>query len=179
MLQRISISVAQTLMRSFDIDVIATSTDEAEKIALQMVKDGLARWSESGIMETVVDGYQCRGPCSLDAARARAQRLANEKRTKYSVWICRDKEGTFLGYDVDQYAHGDELKSWHRDICAPRGITRKQREALLRIYRRSTNPTQSYLAFRRTVSRPSYDTCVMIQWAGMWLGIETDGHTHS
>jgi hypothetical protein len=21
--------------------------------------------------------------------------------------------------------------------------------------------------------------CVMIQWCGMWLGIETDGYTHS
>ena len=21
--------------------------------------------------------------------------------------------------------------------------------------------------------------CIMVQWCGMWLGIETDGHTHS
>jgi len=23
------------------------------------------------------------------------------------------------------------------------------------------------------------DTCIMIEWQGMWLGVETDGHAHS
>ena len=35
----------------------------------------------------------------------------------------------------------------------------------------------SYMQFRRTVQQ-GYD-CLMVQWAGMWLGIEADGHTHS
>jgi len=35
----------------------------------------------------------------------------------------------------------------------------------------------SYRQFRRGV-QPGPD-CVMIQWAGMWLGIEPDGYTHS
>ena len=35
----------------------------------------------------------------------------------------------------------------------------------------------SYRAFRKTVVS-GYD-CLMVQWSGMWLGIESDGHTHS
>ena len=31
--------------------------------------------------------------------------------------------------------------------------------------------------FRATV-QAGYD-CVMVQWSGMWLGIELDGYTHS
>jgi len=35
----------------------------------------------------------------------------------------------------------------------------------------------SYLAFRRTVKH-GFD-CAMVEWCGMWLGIESDGYTHS
>ena len=35
----------------------------------------------------------------------------------------------------------------------------------------------SYRQFRRTV-HPGPD-CIMVPWAGMWLGIEPDGYTHS
>jgi len=66
--------------------------------------------------------------------------------------------------------------------------TRLQREALLRVYRRTMaecrdRMTQqqymqfSYRAFRRTV-QPG-PGCVMVPFAGMWLGIEPDGYTHS
>ena len=55
-------------------------------------------------------------------------------------------------------------------------ITRKQREALLRIYRRGTDG-RTYREIRRAVL-PGHD-CIMLQWAGMWLGIERDGYTHS
>lgn len=55
-------------------------------------------------------------------------------------------------------------------------LTRAQMEALLRVYQR-TDLGMSYLSFRRTV-RPAFG-CIMVPWQGMWLGIETDGYTHS
>ena len=36
----------------------------------------------------------------------------------------------------------------------------------------------SFLAFRRTVE-PTYDESVMVQWCGMYIGIEADGYPHS
>lgn len=72
--------------------------------------------------------------------------------------------------------------------------TRAQREALKRVYERSpicakpagvpsriiNKREMTYRQFRETV-QPSFDTsgCVMVHWAGMWLGIERDGYTHS
>jgi hypothetical protein len=38
-------------------------------------------------------------------------------------------------------------------------------------------PKVTYLTFRRDV-RQGWD-CVMVQWCGMWLGIETNGYIHS
>jgi len=35
----------------------------------------------------------------------------------------------------------------------------------------------NYREFRKTVCH-GYD-CLMVKWAGMWLGIEADGYTHS
>ena len=41
----------------------------------------------------------------------------------------------------------------------------------------------SYLSFRRTVEPVSFNNrrelLVMVQWCGMWLGIEPDGYCHS
>ena len=81
--------------------------------------------------------------------------------------------------------------------------TRKQREALFKIFQRDFPgwvspgkryasgptvgagaalvkvPTLQYRRFRKGV-RPFFgDSCVMVPFAGMWLGIETDGYTHS
>ena len=58
--------------------------------------------------------------------------------------------------------------------------TRKQREALLRLYRRNTSDHESYLSFRRSLmfSVPAGDY-VAVMWCGMYVGIETDGHTHT
>ena len=67
-------------------------------------------------------------------------------------------------------------------------LNRKQREALANVYRRELDSDRvgsrripktlnGYRAFRRTVCS-GYD-CAMVPWAGMWLGIETDGYTHS
>jgi len=55
-------------------------------------------------------------------------------------------------------------------------LTRKQRESLHCKWLQN-NQSMTYREFRRTVS-PGFD-CVMVQWSGMWLGIETDGYTHS
>ena len=77
--------------------------------------------------------------------------------------------------------------------------TRKQREALFRVFRRdfpgwispgkrhahnSTDvvkvPTIQWRRFRAKV-QPYFDSsgCIMLEWKGMWLGIEPDGYTHS
>jgi len=61
--------------------------------------------------------------------------------------------------------------------------TRAQRESLLRIWqrindaRRPSQTTLPYRQFRKTVA-PGPD-CLMVPFAGMWLGIERDGYTHS
>jgi len=78
-------------------------------------------------------------------------------------------------------------------------LTRAQREAVKRVYDRgpifpklSKLEEQMLLAGRPTVVPITYrqfrrgvqpmfgcDGSVLIQWAGMWLGIEPDGYTHS
>jgi hypothetical protein len=67
--------------------------------------------------------------------------------------------------------------------------TRKQREALARITCRSfplpdrkENMRQwlkNYRELRKSVSSIFDAGCIMVPWRGMWLGIETDGYTHS
>lgn len=78
--------------------------------------------------------------------------------------------------------------------------TKAQRKALFRVfqrdfpswetpYRRHRSgmelgiirvPSTQYRRFRKTV-QPYFDGsgCVMVPWHGMWLGVETDGYTHS
>lgn len=70
--------------------------------------------------------------------------------------------------------------------------TRKQREALalivdrqlprnqIRTQREEREWLDAYRALRES-AQPLFDKsgCIMIPWAGMWLGIETDGYTHS
>jgi hypothetical protein len=62
-------------------------------------------------------------------------------------------------------------------------LTKQQRHALHKVHQRvldaqapSAKPLP-YRQFRRTVA-PGPD-CVMVRFAGMWLGIERDGYTHS
>ena len=61
--------------------------------------------------------------------------------------------------------------------------TKEQRAALWRVYTRTLEGTnrapciRDYRRWRRTVQQ-GYD-CYMVQFAGMWLGIERDGYTHS
>jgi hypothetical protein len=67
-------------------------------------------------------------------------------------------------------------------------LTRLQRVALAAVYHRAVKAYamgperlgthyMNYRAFRRTV-QPG-PGCIMVQFAGMWLGIEPDGYTHS
>lgn len=54
--------------------------------------------------------------------------------------------------------------------------TRAQREALKRIWLRGADE-RTYRELRKSVFGGS--DYIMLQWAGMWLGIERDGYTHS
>ena len=71
-------------------------------------------------------------------------------------------------------------------------LTKEQRKALKAVYDRQpifrgetgaliSHPWDSdrmtYRDFRKTVQQ-GYD-CIMVPWCGMWLGIESDGYTHS
>lgn len=76
-------------------------------------------------------------------------------------------------------------------------LTRAQRTALYSVYQRKllvfelgqTRPyiqnegyylgrhPLTYRQFRRTI-KPGWD-CIMVPYCGQWLGIETDGYTHS
>lgn len=58
-------------------------------------------------------------------------------------------------------------------------LTRPQRKALKAVYDRQPLG-MSYREFRKT-AQPliAGQGCIMVPWFRMWLGIETDGHTHS
>ena len=62
-------------------------------------------------------------------------------------------------------------------------LTKLQRQALARVYHRSYTPMRdgvhfkNYYTFRRTVFLGP--GCIMVPFAGMLLGIEPDGYTHS
>lgn len=58
-------------------------------------------------------------------------------------------------------------------------LNRAQRQALYRVWQRGDTGTgaSTYREFRATV-QPGWG-CVMVQWCGMWLGIEPDGYVHS
>ena len=51
-----------------------------------------------------------------------------------------------------------------------------QRKAIHRKWTQN-NQSMTYKQFRKTVLQ-GYD-CLMVEWSGMWLGIEADGYTHS
>ena len=56
-------------------------------------------------------------------------------------------------------------------------ITREQRKAIKRKFDQCPDGATSYREFRRRVVQ-GYD-CLMLPWCGMWLGVESDGYTHS
>jgi hypothetical protein len=57
-------------------------------------------------------------------------------------------------------------------------ITRAQREAVARKFSQNPDGATSYREFRKR-ARPGWSGELMLQWCGMWLGIERDGYTHS
>ena len=62
-------------------------------------------------------------------------------------------------------------------------LTKPQAQTLYRKWidgqhERGSTRDVSFLAFRRTVE-PTYDDSVMVQWCGMYIGIEADGYPHS
>ena len=82
-------------------------------------------------------------------------------------------------HDPENVRIEDDPGAPRHKISRAQKLTRAQRNALLRIYRRDSTPRQSYLSFRRTAQVDHLLGCVMLPWCGMWLGIEPDGHTHS
>ena len=69
-----------------------------------------------------------------------------------------------------------------------RPITRQQRESLHTVYQRFYNhPDEmrreqapaTYRQFRRRVGFETYGDAIMVECAGMWIGIEPDGYTHT
>ena len=58
-----------------------------------------------------------------------------------------------------------------------KAITKAQRTAIYRKYQQNPDGATTYRQFRRRVVQ-GFD-CLMLEWCGMWLGIETDGYTHS
>ena len=65
-------------------------------------------------------------------------------------------------------------------VTLPSGlrVTADQYRALMRVYTRGESP-MPFGDFLRTVQGAVVLDCIMLPWAGMWLGIETDGYTHS
>ena len=57
-------------------------------------------------------------------------------------------------------------------------INRAQRIALHRKWMQNNNG-MSYRKFRRAIVPGIGGNFFMVQWSGMWLGIEDDGYTHS
>ena len=57
-------------------------------------------------------------------------------------------------------------------------MTTEQRKALKKVYNRLENKP-SYLSFRRKAQYNPMLKVVFIPYAGMVLGIESDGYTHS
>jgi hypothetical protein len=63
-------------------------------------------------------------------------------------------------------------------------LTRPQREALYQLYARPRDGVthtgiRGYRSFRRLAFADPLMGCVLVQWAGMRIGIEPDGYTHS
>ena len=57
-------------------------------------------------------------------------------------------------------------------------LTKQQRASLHRKWQQN-NQGMTYREFRKTVQHAPGMDCVLVEWSGMWLGIEQDGYTHS
>jgi hypothetical protein len=55
-------------------------------------------------------------------------------------------------------------------------MTNEQNKSLYRKWKKADQG----MTFREfSESAVQWHNCIMVKWSGMWLGIETDGHTHS
>jgi hypothetical protein len=59
-----------------------------------------------------------------------------------------------------------------------KAITKAQRKAIKRKFDQNPDGATSYRQFRKRAVHGFID-CLMLEWCGMWLGIESDGYTHS
>jgi hypothetical protein len=58
-------------------------------------------------------------------------------------------------------------------------MNKKQLKALLKLWQRD-NQGMTFLQFRRSAGTLIGDpSCWCVQWCGMFVGIETDGYTHT
>ena len=57
--------------------------------------------------------------------------------------------------------------------------TKEQRQAIARKYHQNNDGARNYKEFRQRAETLFNDDCIMLNWCGMWLGIEKDGYTHS
>ena len=58
-------------------------------------------------------------------------------------------------------------------------LTKAQRKAVHRKYMQDPDGAKSYYEFRRRVIPGFGEEYVALPWCRMYLGIETDGYTHS
>ena len=59
-------------------------------------------------------------------------------------------------------------------------LTEEQQKALVKVFQRPHDPPHgTFDQFLANAVEDKLCDCVMVPWAGMWLGIEPDGHTHS
>ena len=57
-------------------------------------------------------------------------------------------------------------------------LNKSQQRSLKALYDRKSLPI-TYRQFRKRVHINALMDCAMIQWCGMWIGIELDGYMHS
>lgn len=57
--------------------------------------------------------------------------------------------------------------------------TPEQLVALTRKFEISPDGAATFEEFKARAHNDNLMGCIMLPWCGMWLGIETDGHTHS
>ena len=58
-------------------------------------------------------------------------------------------------------------------------MTPEQMQAIQRKFQQSPDGAENFEEFLARASEPLYDGVIALHWCGMWLGIETDGYTHS
>ena len=59
-------------------------------------------------------------------------------------------------------------------------LTKAQQRSVLRKFQENPDGHPSYRSMRRScIPDFGWNDTAMLNWCGMWIGIEPDGHTHS